>query len=248
MHLLYTRLCAACLPIGTRNEEFYRFHGVDQQHLFLVPYAVDNAFFAGAAGRFREQREELRSQYGLPANKPALLFASKLMPRKRPMDLLQAYEGMRSSNVDACLVFVGAGELEADLRRYVVEHRIPDVHFFGFRNQSELPRFYALADVFILPSEDEPWGLVINEVMAAALPVVATQEIGAVADLVVNGDNGFVYQSGDVTALSSALRSLVSNPELPLVMGRRSYERISNWGFEQCVRGIREALRSVSAR
>jgi glycosyltransferase involved in cell wall biosynthesis len=245
MRLLYTRLCAACLPIGTRNEEFYRFHGVDQRHLFLVPYAVDNAFFAGAASRFREQREELRFQCGLPPDKPALLFASKLMPRKRPMDLLQAYEGMRNSNVDACLVFVGAGELEEDLRRYVSEHCILDVHFFGFRNQSELPKFFALADVFILPSENEPWGLVINEVMAASLPVVAADEIGAVADLVKNGDNGFVYPVGDIRSLTNHLRSLADDMDLRVVMGRRSAERMAGWDFERCVAGVREALAFV---
>ena len=77
-------------------------------------------------------------------------------------------------------MFVGSGPLEQTLRRATIEQHIPDVFFLGFRNQSELPALYALSDVFVLPSEDEPWGLIINEVMCAGLPVIASAEIGAV--------------------------------------------------------------------
>lgn len=183
MGLLYRGLCSFCLPIGTRNRQFYLSHGVSEDRLFLVPFAVDNEYFKSRAESTRA-KAELKQELGLPQEKGVILFASKLISRKRPMDLLLAFQAARRRDLQAVLVFVGSGEQEKLLRDYVREHEVPDVLFFGFQNQSELPKFYSVADVFVLPSENEPWGLILNEVMCAGLPVIASDEIGAVPDLV----------------------------------------------------------------
>lgn len=245
MTIFYRQLCAACLPIGTLNREFYRFHRVGSHRLFLVPYTVDNAFFKEATARYRGLEDDVRKEAGLPQDKPLILFASKFIARKRPMDLLQAYHKLRHEGADAALVLVGSGEGEQALREYVQSHNVPDVYFLGFRNQTELPKFYAVADVFVLPSEDEPWGLIINEVMCAGVPIVATSEIGAVQDLVKHGDNGFVYKATDIDSLASHLKVLVDDAELRKRMGRRSVEIIDEWDFESCTRGINRALGSL---
>jgi glycosyltransferase involved in cell wall biosynthesis len=176
MSFLYNRLCDLCLPIGTRNKEFYRFHGVEENKLVMVPYAVDNRYFAEADQRLRGMANQ-KTELGLPASKPVILFASKLLRRKRPMDLLLAFQEVRSRGIDAALAIVGSGEEERLLRNYVEKKCLRDVFFFGFRNQSELPKFYRVADVFVFPSENEPWGLILNEVMCAGLPVIASTEI-----------------------------------------------------------------------
>jgi glycosyltransferase involved in cell wall biosynthesis len=163
------------------------------------------------------------------------------------MDLLIAYDRLRAGGSDSCLIIVGSGELEDELRQYIAGHRVPDVHFLGFRNQSELPEYYRLADVFVLPSENEPWGLIINEVMAAGLPVVAAEEIGAVADLVRHGDNGLTYPAGDVDALAGHLATLAANQSLRVQMARRSRQIVGDWDFELCVRGVRQALGFATA-
>jgi glycosyltransferase involved in cell wall biosynthesis len=127
----------------------------------------------------------------------------------------------------------------------VKAHGIPDVYFLGFRNQSELPKLYASADVFVLPAEDEPWGLVINEAMCAGLPVVATREIGAVADLVVDGWNGLLFETGAVAQLADHIRALAADPIRRDAMGARSRQRISDWNLDRCVSGVRAALAST---
>jgi glycosyltransferase involved in cell wall biosynthesis len=245
MTAFYRHLCAACLPIGTNNREFYRFHGVTDDRLFTVPYTVDNDFFSRSVDGHRKDTAALASHFQIPLDRPRILFASKLIPRKRPLDLLLAYEKVRNAGTDCCLLLVGAGEQEALLRRYVTAHHVPDVSFLGFRNQSELPKFYALADVFVLPSENEPWGLIVNEAMAAALPVVVTEDVGAAADLVGHGDNGLVYSTGDVAALAAHLTTLVNDPALRRRMGARSLARIGDWDLDRSVKGLREALAAV---
>jgi glycosyltransferase involved in cell wall biosynthesis len=239
---LFYRMCDGCLAIGTRNREFYRHHQVGEEKIFLTPYAVDNEFFMSKAASHRKQQASLREAYGLPLNKPVILFASKMAPRKRAMDLLQAYQQVRERAKDGALVFVGSGSEEERLKSYTHSQAIPDVYFLGFRNQSELPQLYAISDLFILPSENEPWGLIINEVMCAGLPVIATEEIGAVADLVKHGENGFIYQTGDIAMLASNLELLLSDAELRQRMGEASYRIISNWSFEEDVQGVQMAL------
>lgn len=245
MRLLYQHFCAACLPIGSRNREFYRAHGVPDERLFLVPYAVDNAYFMQHAAEARSQRTAVRRGLGLPVDQTLILFSSKLTSRKRPMDLLSAFDRLRSERIHAALVFAGSGEAEQALRDYVERHRVSDVYFLGFRNQRELPAIYAAADLFVLPSENEPWGLVINEAMCAGLPILASREIGAAPDLVKDGYNGFTFQAGNVEELVQHLRSLISNPSLRQQMGEHSLTLISEWNYERCVRGIRAALESL---
>jgi glycosyltransferase involved in cell wall biosynthesis len=156
--------------------------------------------------------------------------------------LLQAFYRIREQQLDAALVFVGSGEQEAMLAHIVEAHNIPDVYFLGFRNQAELPLLYAIGDIFVMPTENEPWGLVINEAMAAGLPIIASEEIGAVPDLVQDGLNGYAFPAGNVEALTRRLQGLVSNPQLRQEMGAKSREIISNWGFKQDVTGFRAVL------
>jgi glycosyltransferase involved in cell wall biosynthesis len=247
MKCFYRWFCQACLPIGTANYQYYRQHGVPEHRLFLVPYVVDNDFFRDASESYRNQRTPLRKELGWPLDQPVILFASKLIPGKRPHDLLQAFQSLRQRGDKASLVFVGSGPEGAALKSYVQQHSVPDVFFMGFRNQSELPKFYALADVFVLPSENDAWGLIINEVMCAGLPVVATEEIGAVPDLVKHEVNGFIYKAGDVSELAGCLAALVTNPDLQTRMGQRSMQIIANWNFERAANGMRAVIQELKS-
>lgn len=237
----------ACLAIGTRNAEFYRHLGVSDEKIFLVPYAVENSRFEEGAHLSGDDRARFRRDLNLPPPEvPVILFLSKLTGRKRPLDLLQAFRRVRRSRqTRAALAFVGAGPEEERLKRYAVRHEVPDVHFLGFRNQSELPAIYGISDVFVLPSQNEPWGLVVNEAMCAGLPIVVTEEVGAAADLVREGENGFSYPTGNVRVLADRLARLVSSPSLRRRMGELSSRIIGRWDLEACVRGIRQALRAT---
>jgi glycosyltransferase involved in cell wall biosynthesis len=244
MNVFYAQ-CDACLAIGTRNTDFYRNHGVSDEKIFSVPYTVDNEHFMRLADASRPCLPAIREKLGLAPDLPVVLYASKFTRRKHPLDLLQAKSNLQRQNLDCAVLMIGAGEEEPGLREYVQTQGLRDVHFLGFRNQSELPGLYALADIFVLPSENEPWGLIINEVMCAGVAVVATDEIGAVADLVREGDNGLLYSARDVNQLTARLASLLRDPEGCRRMGERSREIISGWSYEQCVQGVKEALRSL---
>ncbi|MGC8493805.1 MAG: glycosyltransferase family 4 protein [Syntrophobacteraceae bacterium] len=248
--LLLRRLydqCDACLAVGTRNAEFYRYLGVPDAKIFLAPFAVDNERFIAGADACRPSILALKQKLGLRQGLPVLLFASKFIRRKNAMHLLRAKAALQSEGIECAVLLIGAGEEEDGLRRYSSDKKLRDVHFLGFRNQSELPKYFVLSDIFVLPAENEPWGLVVNEVMCAGVAIVATEEIGAVADLVRQGENGMLYPTGNIDSLTSILRRLIRDPALCERMGWRSREIISKWGYEQCVAGVKEALHSTKA-
>ena len=242
MGFFYNVLCNACLAIGTRNREFYLEHGIPDEKIFLAPYSVDNAYFRNLASKVDGRIGEFRAQLGLPVDRPLILFASKFERRKRADDLLEAYRMLRERGGEAALVFVGKGEMESELRRGVASKSIPDVYFLGFRNQSELPELYRACDTFVLPSHDEPWGLIVNEVMACGRPVVVSDEVGSVADLVEHGRNGFTFPVGDVEQLSQHLETLMADPGLRERMGEESLRIISSWDIDDAAQGVLRAL------
>lgn len=225
------------LAIGTRNREFYLARGVAPERIGAMPYCVDNAYFRARAEA--ADTESLRNELGLEADRPVILYAGKLIARKYGDNLLEAYARLPAPR--PYLLFIGDGELREPLMRWVEERKLVDVRFLGFRNQSELPTFYALADIFVLPSVNETWGLVVNEAMNAGCAIVVSNQVGSGADLVRNGDNGFVVPARDVNALTQALADILEGGRYRS-MGQRSLESIARWGVEANVAGLRSAL------
>jgi glycosyltransferase involved in cell wall biosynthesis len=234
------------LAIGTANREYYRSLGVPDQKIVDVPYTVDNDRFIAGANRSDDERAEIRRRFGLPADRPLVLYASKLTQRKHPDAVVKAIARLRDDGVPVSLLIVGAGEMEPALRALVVDYNLAGVvAFAGFVNQAELPGVYAASDVFVLPAENEPWGLIVNEVMCAGLPVIVGAEVGCVRDLVHEGRNGLLVGAGDVAALTSALRRLLENNREREAMGREGLAMIRDWSYERCRRGLVAAATGV---
>ncbi|MFC4293989.1 glycosyltransferase family 4 protein [Novosphingobium tardum] len=234
------------LAIGSRNREFYRAMQVPESKIFDFPYTVDNDRMIAQARLEPAERAALRARLSLRDGVPTVLYASKFMARKHPDDLIEAARRLRASGLDLDILMVGAGEMEAELKAQARDLPGAPVIFPGFANQTELPRLFGASDIFVLPSEAEPWGLIVNEAMCGGLPIVASREIGSVADLVVDGENGRVFDAGDVEGLTAALRDLVADPQRRAAMGRASLARIEAWNYDRCVAGLRAALQSAT--
>jgi glycosyltransferase involved in cell wall biosynthesis len=231
------------LAIGTGNRAYYRALGVPANKIFDVPYTVDNDRFIAAAALSAEQRAEIRKKYALPVDRPVVLYASKFMRRKHPDDVIRAMARLRDEGHAATLFMVGTGEMEHELRELTTSLAVGNVVFGGFINQAELPKVYAAADIFVLPSGNEPWGLIVNEVMCAGIPVVVSDEVGCVPDLVKDGVNGYHMKTGNIGSLAMALEKLLADESLRRRMGAASLSIIRGWSYEQCRQGITAALR-----
>ena len=120
---------------------------------------------------------------------------------------------------------------------------LKDVHFTGFKNQSEVSLYYAIGDIFVLPSGiGETWGLVVNEAMNFRLPIVVSDMVGSNKNLVSQGGNGFVFPMGDITKLGGYLKILMENKDLRGDMGKNSLDLVKKYSYEQDIDGILTAL------
>ncbi len=239
------------LPIGTLNAAHWHHYLGEDLPQSWMPYAVDNLYFQSRSREAAPGRSDLRRELNLDPSRPVILFASKLQTRKRCQDLVEAYLDLSAGagiGPHPYLVIVGDGEERAALEKRVSQSSSTGVRFCGFRNQSELPRFFDLATVFVLPSEREPWGLIVNEVMNAGRAVIVSDDVGCQPDLVEDGVEGCVFRAGDVQALTDALRRVLATPETSVAMGQRALARIGTWNFEEDVRGLRRAIARVSRR
>lgn len=232
--------------ISRENRRWFEHYGVPASRLWSAPYTVDNAFFQNESDRLRPNREALRQEFGIaPDAGPVILTVGRMIPKKQPLYALEVFQRLRAKHRCAML-FVGSGPLEEDLRAAVARDRIPDVHFAGFLNQTEVSRAYACADVFTLLSlEHETFGVVVAEAMNFGLPVVATDKVGCSADLVLPGINGYVVPSGDPATAEASLSEIVSNPRLRHELSRGSLGLIEKWSPERTVSGVLEATRAV---
>ncbi len=143
---------------------------------------------------------------------------------------------------------MGDGEERRNLEARAAASALASIRFCGFRNQSELPRFFDLASVFVLPSEHEPWGLIVNEVMNAACPVILSTDVGCHPDLLTDGVEGCLFPVRDVAALTQALRTVLASPETTRAMGQRAFERIQPWSFDADIAGLKQALAALTGR
>lgn len=212
--LAYPRLLGlfdGFLYVGQRNRDYLRHYGIPDKRLFFSPHCVDNDSFASTAKAERQKDGDRRGT-------KLVLFAGKLVERKRPFDVIRALALAATRGLRAEVAFVGAGELEDSLRREAASSGIVAT-FHGFQNQSRMPLIYAAADLLVLPSDyQETWGLVVNEAMACGVPAVVSDAVGCGPDLIDPGRTGAVFPFGDIAALAEAIRSV-------LVLERASVRR-----------------------
>ena len=242
---LFFKGISAFLAVGKSNREYYRYFGAPDKKIFLTPYSIDNDFFRKESKKYKGRKEEIRKKLNLPLKIPVILYVGKIYKGKGAFDLLRAFEKI-SATSEAALVFVGEGKEKILLENYVKEKNIKNAYFTGFKNQSELPGFYAVSDIFVFPSKIDSWGLVVNEAMASGLPVVSASFAGVSYDLIRQDYNGFVYKAGDAEELKIYIEKLAENPALRDKMGKNSLKIISSWNYDACVEGILKALKYVS--
>ena len=235
------RRFAAALYVGTANREYFRQHGVPGEKLFRSPHAVDNERYAAARGAAETEAKAWRASLGIPPDCRAVLFAGKFEAQKRPLDLLRAFQLARLER--AALLFVGAGPLESEMRALAAGD--PRIYFVPFQNQSSMPRAYASADLLVLPSESETWGMVVNEAMCLGRAVIVSNRVGCAYDLVVPGETGLVFPAGDVEHLRDALKTALADDARLGRWGQNACLKVREFGYRQASEGLAAALEYV---
>jgi glycosyltransferase involved in cell wall biosynthesis len=222
--------------------------GIPAERIALTPYTVDNDWWIRQAQKVN--RAAVRSRWGIPLDAAVVLFCAKLQPWKRPQDLLRAFAQANISN--AWLAIAGEGPLRASLEEEAKSLGISArVRFLGFVNQTALPEVYRSADLFVLPSDYEPFGVVVNEAMLCGCPVIVSDRVGARFDLVREGQTGFVFPVGEISSLARILRDVLPDRHRLQVISKAATQRMASWSprdnIEASVEAIEQAVRLRSS-
>ncbi len=239
----------AFLAIGALNKEYYQNYDVSEKKIFHVPYIVDEDFFGKHNEKYESKDNEIRRELGLSRDDVIILYVGKIFGQKGPgaFDLVKAFEKLQDVN-QVSLVFVGDGKEKHILEKYIKDKEIKNVIFAGFKNQTELPKYYKVADIFVLPSHKEQWGLAINEAMYFDTAIVASGQVGAAYDLVRDGANGYKVPVAKVDVLAGYLRNIIRDRELLHSMKIESRRIIQDWNLDAAVSGVLDALNYLKRR
>lgn len=225
------------LFVGELNRRYYEILGFSSEQLGFCPFFSDSQRIAQDAQRLRHARKKIRDGWGIPDDEVCFLFCGKLEAKKRPLDFIHAIE----ATPKACGLVVGAGELEAELRRHSSK-----IHFAGFLNQSEIAAGYVAADALVLPSDQcEVWGLVVNEAMACEVPCIVSAQVGCGEDLIIDGQTGFSYPCGEVDELTNRMIRMMADADGRQQMGIRARERVDRiYNVETAAAALLKALQA----
>lgn len=239
----FLQRCSGFVVPGRSAREYLLAQRIKAERVFTAVNAIDSRRFEAAAALARERAAQIRAELKLPSR--YFLFVGRLVREKGVFDLLSAYAKLDPLLQEQVgLVFVGDGPCREALERKSSSISAGAIRFSGFAHREQLADYYALADVLVLPTHSDTWGLVVNEAMACGSPIILSTAAGCAADLVVEGWNGTLVEAADVSGLSRAMEKFAISDGLRPIMGANSRKRISGYSPEHWSAGIVCMMRS----
>lgn len=232
------------LSPGTASDAYFKRCGLNDAQIVRSVHAVDNERFMELSTEQRSTLQQLRNHLRLTPDHWVYLYAGKFIEVKNILLLLNAFHAISRERSEVRLVLAGGGPLEAAYRTYVEVNKLSDqVLFIPHTAQENMPAVYRLANVFVLPSKSETWGLSINEALASGIPVIASDGCGACGNLLQQGINGMVFQSNNVRDLIIKMNDIRS-PSVYATMQEQAKPSVQEFSIEQLSASV---LNSVHA-
>ena len=238
----WLKQCNIIMYSCTGNKEYWKYYGVSEDKMLPIPCAVDNKFFQTERKKYLGKEKEIKKELGIDENDFVVLFSARFTNRKRPFDLINAVSKIDNKNIT--ILFVGDGIERKNMEQEVKNKNIKAV-FVGFKNQSEISKYYSIADLDIVISAYDPSPKAMNEAMNFELPIIVTNIVGTAYDLVKDGKNGYIIKVGDIDTLVKKIDYLNKNREIAKQMGKKSLEIVNGWTFEKDAYYINEAVKRI---
>ena len=182
------------IAYGTKAKEYLEYLGAKAENIYISTNTVDMEYFQSKVVEYRNTDSFMKERKKYP--KYLLLYVGQLIRRKGIIQVLKALDSL--GDPDIGFIIVGSGPEEKNLKTFCKKNKLQNIFFEGFKQQNELSKYYALADVFILPSFEEVWGLVVNEALAIGLYVLSSKYAGASYDLIKEGWSGDVFDPHNI--------------------------------------------------
>ena len=227
--------------VGTASSNYMQKLGVDPERLFLIPNGFDIDFFEREAAKVRAS--DARKRDGYPPK--VILCSGRLVRSKGVFVLLEAYRRVVEKDPDVGLVFVGSGPARESMEAFCRDAGLKSVFFAGAQPYEKLPYFYGLADVVVLPTFSDTWGMVITEGFACGVPAIVSHVAGVCDDLIIEGETGFAVEPGDAGQLADRLLQFFGDEALRRKMSVNCRRVVSGYTVEACATGLLRAATGV---
>jgi glycosyltransferase involved in cell wall biosynthesis len=228
---LFVKNCDAYNVYGSKSKKYLIKLGAREDRVFIMGNTTDNDLFYNETMKWRKLRNTLCQEYAVPASN--FLYIGRFSEEKNIFSMLEAYKKVMHISDEWGLILVGNGPLRRAIEHYIQKHKIRNVLLPGFKQRGEICKFFAISDVFVLPSVSEPWGLVVNEAMAAGLPVLVSDKCGCSEDLVKEGINGFLFDPYNSDELSNLMKRIIEGRIDLKRMGENSLKIIKNYTLQR---------------
>lgn len=228
-------------PVGTLANKYLQETARMKRPVYLFPYNVDNLWFERESSKYVNQLSSVRSSMGILSHDFVILGVLKWNDREDPLTLLDAFTLLRRQLSTAKLILIGDGPLRDTIRTKAAVLGSA-VILPGYISYSDLPKYYAISDVFVHPAPREPWGVSVNEAMACGVPVIAAEGVGAGVDLIIEGETGLTFPNHDVRRLCDSLQRLFADKQLLAYMSPAAKEKVAEWSYEQTHKEFLKAL------
>lgn len=232
------------ISIGKKNHAYYQNHSIHSQRVTRARYCVDVSFFDLPKRDSKILHNKVRRDLGIPDDAFVMLFVGRIFERKRPWDMVTLHKKLAGHH-GLHTIMVGSGDQKDWIHKMVEDDS--NFHLVGQKNQIGTREFYHAADLLILPSEYETWGLVVNEAFASGLPALVTEDCGVAMDLVESGKTGYVYPTAKIEVASVIVKWLIENPEKRLELAHNAHQRVLNqYNVEQFSRAMLGAFEAAT--
>lgn len=228
-------------PVGTLANQYLQKTARTPRPVYLFPYNVDNSWFERESAKYIGQTGSIRASMNILPDDFVVLGVLKWNDREDPLTLIDAFILLRERQAKVKLILVGDGPLRDKIHAKGAELG-DSMCLPGYVPYSDLPKYYAISDVYVHPAPGEPWGVSVNEAMACGLPVIAAEGVGAAADLIVEAETGFVFPDRDSGSLSTKLLLLANDRQLLGRMRAAAKQKIAEWSYDQTYFQFLEAL------
>ena len=232
------------ITYGTKAAEYLMQMGAFKECIHIGINTVDMNWFREKMKEFNQNENIRKERSKYP--KLLMLYIGRLSNRKGVTQILEALIELKDPNIG--LLIVGGGPQEKELRQLCQDRKLENVYFQGFQQQDALPRYYVLADVLILPTFKEVWGLVVNEALASGLYVLCSDRAGVAYDLIKEGWNGGLFDPHSTEELVILIRKV--KEQIEDIQGRRdaiSEHACHEFGMERSAKAFSNAVEAVTS-
>ncbi len=224
----FVAFCNAFYTYGIRSRDYLIRLGAEAGNITMIGNNTDNSFYFAQTSALKRERHALTKELAVAPHN--FLYIGRFAAEKNITMLLKAYREFKLRGDKRWgLILVGNGPLKEEITKFIRAANLSDVLMPGFVQKAYLSQFFAVSDVFVLPSLSEPWGLVVNETMAAGLPVLISTNCGCYPNLVKEGSNGFGFDPNNVDGLAMLMHDFAGGKYDLESMGRMSLEIISKY-------------------